>query len=309
MNNRTATDTIKGYFYQFDYSIKRILEASNEKDSIVIEGIEDIDIETATETNAVQCKYYSKTEYNHSVIAKPIRLMLGHFIDEKRKGNKVLKYLLYGFYHSGHHKLSLPLSIDNLKNNFLTYTTKGLKKYHHTDIGASDSELNEFISALEIDINAQEYNSQLDVIFNLLKKEFNCTEFESEHFYYNNALNVIKQIAVEPDITGRKISKTDFISKIDYKTILFNQWFLEYKGLTNHFKALKKEYFTGLNSSPFDRFFLIDLDAPKYKRAELKDLIIPMTLKMDDFDDIKKVEQNFQKRVKTLLSIYTYKWN
>lgn len=81
--NRNAVNTIKGYFYQFDYSILRILELDNSDDSITVEHIEDIDVKTANETTAIQCKYYEKTEYNHSTIAKPIRFMLLNFIKLK----------------------------------------------------------------------------------------------------------------------------------------------------------------------------------------------------------------------------------
>jgi hypothetical protein len=73
MIERTATDTIKGYFYQFDLSILTLLELKDENHQITVEGIEDIDINNATVETAVQCKYHSKTEYNHSVIAKPIK--------------------------------------------------------------------------------------------------------------------------------------------------------------------------------------------------------------------------------------------
>ena len=69
MKDRAAIDTIKGYFYQFDYSIDQILTLPNDNDKIVIEGVEDIDVKTATDELAVQCKYYAKSEYNHSVIA------------------------------------------------------------------------------------------------------------------------------------------------------------------------------------------------------------------------------------------------
>ena len=65
MADRTAIDTIRGYFYQFDYSIISLLKLSNGTESILVEGVEDIDITTASETTAIQCKYYEKTEYNH----------------------------------------------------------------------------------------------------------------------------------------------------------------------------------------------------------------------------------------------------
>ena len=86
--SRDAVDTIKGYYYQFDYFIFQLISLVNEEDTVTIEGIEDVDILEEKEMVAVQCKYYAKTEYNHSVIAKPIRLMLKDYVNrtpEKRK--------------------------------------------------------------------------------------------------------------------------------------------------------------------------------------------------------------------------------
>ena len=76
-HTRTAIDTIRGYYYQFDLYALQILESKGEK--ITLEGIEDVDVNSATETTAIQCKYYEGTTYNHSVIAEPIRWMLKHF--------------------------------------------------------------------------------------------------------------------------------------------------------------------------------------------------------------------------------------
>lgn len=279
MSNRSATNTIKGYFYQFDYSIKKVLECPNPNDSITIEGVEDIDVESATEETAIQCKYYAKTEYNHSVIGKPIRFMLSHFIEKKRNGKTPLKYSLYGYYKSGQHKLTLPISVNNLKNKFLTYTDKKGIQYHHKNIGATEIDLIDFISNLAIDINAQEYGEQLKSILDLLKSSFNCNDFEAEHFYYNNALNAVKELAIRNNVSDRVITKSEFLNKIDSKSILFNQWFIEYKGLKRHFKELRAEYFTVLNSSSFDRFFLIEIDNSQYLRTELKDLIFILSKK------------------------------
>ena len=279
MKDRTAINTIKGYFYQFDYSIKRILESSDSTDSIVVEGIEDIDINTATEKTAIQCKYYSRTNYTNSVIAKPVRHMVTHYITEKRNGNKPIKYFLYGYFKDGHEKLEYPITLENLKENFLTFTEKKQKQYHHINIGATDTELQEFLSYLEIDINAQEYESQVTSLLDLFKKEFNCNDFEAEFYYYNNALSVIKKIAVETDINNRKITKAVFLKMINSKSILFNIWFLEYKGQKALFRKLKGEYFTSLNTSPFDRFFLMEIDRSNYKRAELKELIFIISKK------------------------------
>jgi len=49
MATRSATATIAGYIYQFDYTIKCLLDLSNDNDSVDIENIEDIDIHSCTE--------------------------------------------------------------------------------------------------------------------------------------------------------------------------------------------------------------------------------------------------------------------
>ncbi len=69
MNKRSATATIKGYVYQFDMTIKTILNSNNDE-IITIENIEDIDVNTPNQTTAIQCKYYEGTTYNHSQVKK-----------------------------------------------------------------------------------------------------------------------------------------------------------------------------------------------------------------------------------------------
>ena len=255
MTDRTAINTIKGYFYQFDYAIAKLLELVQGSDTIIVEGIEDVDINTATEETAVQCKYYAKTEYNHSVIAKPIRLMLDHYKEVCTGTKEKISYKLYGYFQSGQGKLSLPIDLAFLKESFLTYTENRVKKYYHDILALTDTELDGFLLLLTIDISALEYQSQLSKITTLLMQQFGCNIFEAEHFYYNNAIKVIKDIAVEADITKRKISKSDFLFKIIFKGVLFNEWFIKYKGEAKLFTELRSQYFTCFNISPFERFF------------------------------------------------------
>lgn len=279
MADRTAIDTIKGYFYQFDYAIAKLLELKRDTDTIIVEGIEDVDINTATEETAVQCKYYAKSEYNHSVIAKPIRLMLDHYKEVKNGTKRRIKYKLYGFYKSGKSKLSLPIDTIFLKNSFLTYKENKIQHFHHIELGLSDSELDDFLSLLTIDILATEYQTQLSNISRMLMTQFSCDSFEAENFYYNNALKVIKDIAVDSDVTKRRISKADFLSKINFKIVLFNEWFIKYKGENKFFADLRGQYFTFLNISSFERFFVIEVPNINYIRSELKDLLFTISRK------------------------------
>ncbi len=63
MSYRSADATIKGYVYQFDDTIIRVLNCSNGQ-SILVEGIEDVDIEYGNTSEAIQCKYLPSKKYS-----------------------------------------------------------------------------------------------------------------------------------------------------------------------------------------------------------------------------------------------------
>lgn len=95
--SRSAEATIKGFNYQFDATIKMLLEAE-EGEEITIEGIEDIDIENGTlQTESVQCKYYAGTDLSKSVFRETIKPMLEHYAQNKQK---LFNYTLYGHFQS-----------------------------------------------------------------------------------------------------------------------------------------------------------------------------------------------------------------
>lgn len=290
MTTRSATDTIKGYFYQFDCTILKLLEFSRDTDSIVVENIEDIDVKTATEEVAIQCKYYEGTEYNHSVIAKPIRLMLNHFKEVKNGIKPAVSYYLYGYFKSGQNKLSTKIDVEFLKVSFLCYKKGNIQNHHHLNLALDDDDLSEFLSKLQININAHNYDEQINKIVELLKNQFSCTEFQADHFYYNSALKCIKDIAIQRDVKNRKITKKDFVNKIDTKKILFNEWYIQIKGEKAYFQRLRQEYFQNLNISSRHRFFLIEIDKDTYLRQEVKSLLESIARK---YTKIKKEPKPF----------------
>jgi hypothetical protein len=256
-HSRAAIDTIKGYFYQFDYSILQLIDSSCESDAVCIEGIEDIDINANSETIAVQCKYYAGTEYNNSVIGEPIRLMLKHYADIRSSGH-IIKYAIYGHYSSGQNKLPGDFDLQFFKENFLAYTKERKKYKLHEEIGLNDEDITVFIQNLTININAPSYEEQEQQIFNKLKRLFSASDFESEYYYYNNALREVKKLSIMKDKDDRTITKGEFISRINKKDVLFNTWFIKKKGADKYCKAIKRQFFSEYNVSPYERFFLID---------------------------------------------------
>ncbi len=272
-NSRVAVDTIKGYYYQFDYFILKLINENNETSKVCIEGIEDVDIESADENTAIQCKYYEKTEYNHSVIAKPIRFMLRHYAQNLDKG---LKYKLYGYYSSGQNKLPSQIDVRFAQENFFTYTENKIIHEEHNELKLTDLQINAFLKQLDIDVNAVSFDEQEKNIFHMFKKLFNCNDFEAEYFYYNNSLRVVKDLATKQKVTDRTITKAEFLDRINIKEHFFNIWFIKKNSIETYCMTMRKQYFSFCNISPFERFFLIESDL-NIRDIDLKDLLIKIS--------------------------------
>jgi hypothetical protein len=279
MTDRSAVDTIRGYFYQFDLSIFSVLQLTSADDSIEIECTEDIDIRTADDITATQCKYYAKTEYNHSVIKDAVKHMLSHFKESLGGEKPKVVYSIKGHYASGQEKLDVNIDVEFLKKHFLTYTKDKVTYYHHMDLGLSDAELSEFLQRLTIDIRAKEFDQQFREVVGALQVALGGSLFSAEYFFYNNALALIRDLSIKASPSDRIITKRQFLDRINTSSILFNEWFVERKGKKAHLAALRREYFTQLNVPPYERFFMVEVDAGSYSRSDLKDLIHELSRK------------------------------
>ena len=274
VSDRSAVSTIAGYFYQFDRSILSILGLSSPNDSVAIECIEDIDVHTATETTAVQCKYYEKSDYNHSLIKPAIMLMLAHYKASLTAGRPAIQYQLSGHFASGQDKLVLPFDIDFLKTNFLTTASKDKTVKKHEELGVSDAELEGFLKLLSIDVNAEKFEDQFQTIIDSLAIQFDCSPFVAEFFYYNSALRVIKELAIRPDAALRVITRAAFLKRINTSSYIFDEWFIAKLGAANYYRELRNQYFAvGLNVSPADRLFIIHPAGDTYSRNSVKTLL------------------------------------
>lgn len=275
MKDRSAIDTIKGYYYQFD---KTLIEIFNTEDgSVIIEGIEDIDISKSTEKTAIQCKYYAKSEYNNSKIKEPISLMLKDFANRKTKGDKLIKYHLYGHYKSGQDKLPKKINLTFLKDKLLTTrkkdddasgtkdlsdkTKKTVISKLYDELHLSDDDLDEFIKLLSIDINAPSFEDQVTTIYELLSEKLECSISEEKDYYYCKCLGLIKNLSIQQDKAKRQITQNELIKHINDKEILFNEWFILKKGLDAYLKSIKNKFFKNryVNTERTERFFLINV--------------------------------------------------
>jgi hypothetical protein len=261
VTDRSATATIKGYFYQFDQTIVRLLEGSKHA-SVTVEGIEDIDLDDGNDSAFVQCKYYEGSEYNHSVIKEAVIHMLRHFHAGGCPDGQVFKYRLYGHYKGGQHKLLLPLTDDFLKSNFLTYKQDKVEHKVHEELGITESQLAAFRSLLDIDVNALSYDAQQTRLLRLLESEIpGCSAVDAEVFYYPSAINVIQGLAIQADEAKRGITKERFLREVDRKDVIFSVWLREKFGADYYARSIRRKYFHfGRTKMPkVSRFFAIDM--------------------------------------------------
>ena len=225
--SREAISTIKGYYYQFDYYVLQLLNLQNDSDSVRIEG-------------------------------KAIRPMLIHFSKNK---DKKLSYKLYGHYSSGEDSITLPLTVEYIKAKFFTYTENQVKHVLHDDLGLSDDDLKKFLKRLKIQLHAETYESQIEKIVACIKEELHCPEYDARYFYYNNAVAFVKEVAVNKTPEARTIKKRCFIEKIGTKRILFDRWYIEHVGFEKYYKESRSRFFSRMNVSSIQRFFLVECDA------------------------------------------------
>ena len=173
----------------------------------------------------------------------------------------------------------MPIDVAFLKQHFLTYNEKKVERCHHEELGLSDADLAEFLSVLDVDINAANFEDQFAAVIQELRTAYGCTPFTAEYFYYNNALALMRGLSTQRQPANRTITKKAFLEQSDTSSVLFNEWFVRKKGEKAHFAALRKEYFADLNQSPFERFFLVEVDPSTLVRSDLKELLHTLSKK------------------------------
>lgn len=276
MSNRSAHATIKGYFYQFDYSILSILSASAPQSKMVVEGIEDIDLDDADYSSLVQCKYYEGTKYNHSVIKDAVIQMLRHYSGAGCPTDQGFYYRVYGHYKAGQEKLPADFDLEFLKKNFLTYKHDNVVHEVYTELGVDDTQLANFRSQLDINLHAPSYyDQQRDVIKLLVSHIPGCKADDAEVFYYPNAINVIQSLAIQADVNARKITKASFIKQVNRKEVVFSLWLREKFGNDYYAKLIKKKFFKFASTKvpKTSRVFIIDITG-EFNISDITSLLV-----------------------------------
>lgn len=248
---RAAGSSIRGYAYQFDLSALRILRASDSA-TLTIEGHEDIDIDSAGDQEFVQCKYHQAQKYSLVGLRDPIIPMLNAFRSGTR-GTFTL-YVHYG------DSAGLPssLSRDDLKQA-LTLTRKSgeVVKYFS---GASDDVLDEFVANLSIQAGDSYQHQQAQVIAELVSA-LGCSADDARDLHYADAVSVITALAMQDHAHDRRITRLDFLERLNKRPTMFTRWHQEYVGHQRFMMTLRRRVQTAGLLRPTKRRVVV-LPAP-----------------------------------------------
>lgn len=252
---------LKGYCFQFDKTILEIFQ--NPTSSIAIEQIQDF----GYDDYIVQVKHhdtdYSKAQ-RKAKKKKPILQLLDEFKKEKNK-----QYLLY-IYFKG---------VSPSKTNL---NLSGLNSILGSDASSFTTAIKSaFIKKFTI-VYASDFQKQYDDLIALIEKTYSKSKEEAEFYYLIISSYLLSIITINPPSQknkrkSSKIQLDDLISKS--KNLIFKSAYSEFLGKDKYHKFLRKQYFNStLNTSPFERFFLIESTAPS-NVLTLKELILSIRTK------------------------------
>ena len=269
MSTRSAEASIKGYNYQFLHTIYDILDANND-DEFTVEGIEDLDIENADEKELIQYKYHESKKYLPSEVDKPIGLMFNHFLKNQ---DSAIKYKLFAYFAE---KEEEQLDSDSLK--YILGLSKAKKAI---DDGIyrliNDEELRKkFLGKFEINFTSKYEEVEAGIILKF-EENFSLTNEESKIIYLANSVKIINDLAIQPDEDKRKITRRDFIEKLEsLKNKLYYSYIFKEKGIASFKKVIKNQK-QAYNIKKMSSTYVVQIG--NYKREKITELIINLVKK------------------------------
>lgn len=251
--DRTATDAIQGYLYQFHKTIHEVL-VSGSAEILTVEGIEDIDIESTSSVKLMQCKYHeSKTNYSLSDIYKPVIFMLTHF-----KDNPTSNYEYILFAHFPNESLGSKMVSKQDIETILTTENEKLKPKVEV-IKSSGLDIDDFLSRFTFEIGCS-ISDLTGKTQEILKSELNgfCSDEDIKSIFYPNAVQKIANLSIERSASNRRINKNEFIVEIKkQKEAAITRWTRELLNYQQILKNKKSKLANNLNYNSRLRYFII----------------------------------------------------
>lgn len=286
---RVADSTIKGFIYQFNVTLEKILSEPSEK--IQVEGIlEDIDIVQKENLTAVQCKYHeSVKKYSLSDIRKPILQMIKTDCIVKTDFN--ISYILYAYFPALSEGIQ-EFKIDDLIKVFKTEDESLLINYIAHIIEIDDdaiqklinkkrkntedkTKIKKFILNKKFDYS---YKINLDAFLKkftfcigkqlgelqkhtcdlLIKTLKNVSNEDIRDMIYPNAIQKIANLSTLDDDSRFIIPEYFLKDLLKIKTTAITRWTKELFSYERLLKRMRDQLYINLNKNYQERLFIMD---------------------------------------------------
>ena len=248
---RFAGPAIRGYLYQFDHTILKVLNL-RPGDVARVEGVEDVDLLGSSGSEAIQIKYLASSKYTSpKALREPILEMLRSFA-----GGREWHYVLHVHFSEGSPPESL--SVAELKES-LTKTSQTTGVTTEIFLEFEEDVLARFVAEFEIktgeSLDAQQHKAEA-----ALAEALACSAEEARTFHYPLALKAIQQYAIQDDEQDRLVTREDFLSQVNIKDVLYDRWHREIVGEEAYRVAIAKRLKrVGLARNDRYRAILVDL--------------------------------------------------
>ncbi|UJL45790.1 hypothetical protein KFZ58_15585 [Virgibacillus sp. NKC19-16] len=249
---------IKGFNFQYDYILMKIIEESDYEKLIEIEQTEDY----SDKNVIVQVKYKERTSYTKSQIKKPVCQLLQLFKTDKRTP------ILYAFFQNKKEEEILTIDVNYL-NEIIGDCKVGNTQY------TFDEKLKvEFVAKFNL-IFTSAFQSQFENLIYKITEEFSCSE-EEACIYYAQMYKYIEQKVVNnpPDQKKNRIcNKYELIELIrGNKELIFYSAYSDFLGKEKYYSLIYNKYFRESNINFHERIFIIEVHGNTDKN-ELKEII------------------------------------
>ncbi|MFD1623508.1 hypothetical protein [Azospirillum griseum] len=256
--SRVASESIKGYLYQFNKCLVEILK-STPPEEIAIEGIiEDVEVISPSLSSYIQCKYHeSKDKFVLSDIYKPVLQMLEQHEKFRAIHGTVanVRYILFCHIPGGN--TSRTLTSAELDEILLTGNGK-LKDL--AEKLATSCDRSGFLKLfwLEFGPSYDELSDEADRL--LVSSGLNDKDVGG--IFYPNAIHKIAEAATQADKVNRVFTKDGFIRDLkNLKKVTLSRWTKELKSKEKILQAVRKQLLTNLDRESRDRYFVFSEEA------------------------------------------------
>ncbi|MBA8924566.1 hypothetical protein BC739_001763 [Kutzneria viridogrisea] len=250
--SRFAGPSITGYAYQFDLTTLEILRSAP-GDVITVEGCEDIDIDGSAGSESVQCKYLSSVAYSPASIRDAVRPMFDAYV-----GGRKHNYRLYAHFADGRLAPSR-LTVADLREVLTEHKRKPPETIRYYE-GVSERDMRDFVEQFTI-TSGPSYDLQRAAVRDELRAAFGGTLDDAEQLHYGNAMAAIVELAIQRNEPDRRITKAQFVERVNRRPVLFSRWYAEFVGEEKVLqKTQQRLKGLGVFCAPKKRVIVVDVE-------------------------------------------------